>query len=195
MLTMVISELYKEHLYLLDSDKISEYDKELARQLIQGVASAKDIKSSLLFLTRLMQQYYGKKAVLLIDEYDVPVAKASSHGYYKEMLDVMKGLMLALKDNTSLCFAVITGCLKIAKESIFTGTNNFVSDTITDSRLNEYFGFVQSEIDQMLKDADAMEYALNIKKWYDGYHFGDYDIYCPWDVMNYLFELQHNPKT
>lgn len=163
MLTMVISELYKEHLYLLDSDKISEYDKELARQLIQGVASAKDIKSSLLFLTRLMQQYYGKKAVLLIDEYDVPVAKASSHGYYKEMLDVMKGLMLALKDNTSLCFAVITGCLKIAKESIFTGTNNFVSDTITDSRLNEYFGFVQSEIDQMLKDADAMEYALNIK--------------------------------
>ena len=195
MLTMVISELYKEHLYLLDSDKISEYDKELARQLIQGVASAKDIKSSLLFLTRLMQQYYGKKAVLLIDECDVPVAKASSHGYYKEMLDVMKGLMLALKDNTSLCFAVITGCLKIAKESIFTGTNNFVSDTITDSRLNEYFGFVQSEIDQMLKDADAMEYALNIKKWYDGYHFGDYDIYCPWDVMNYLFELQHNPKT
>ena len=195
MLTMVISELYNELLYLLDSDKISVYDKELARQLIQGVASAKDIKSSLLFLTRLMQQYYGKKAVLLIDEYDVPVAKASSHGYYKEMLDVMKGLMLALKDNTSLCFAVITGCLKIAKESIFTGTNNFVSDTITDSRLNEYFGFVQSEIDQMLKDADAMEYALNIKKWYDGYHFGDYDIYCPWDVMNYLFELQHNPKT
>ena len=189
MLTMVISELYKEHLYLLDSDKISEYDKELARQLIQGVASAKDIKSSLLFLTRLMQQYYGKKAVLLIDEYDVPVAKASSHGYYKEMLDVMKGLMLALKDNTSLCFAVITGCLKIAKESIFTGTNNFVSDTITDSRLNEYFGFVQSEIDQMLKDADAMEYALNIKKWYDGYHFGDYDIYCPWDVLCYLNKL------
>ena len=195
MLTMVISELYKEHLYLLDSDKISEYDKELARQLIQGVASAKDIKSSLLFLTRLMQQYYGKKAVLLIDEYDVPVAKASSHGYYKEMLDVMKGLMLALKDNTSLCFAVITGCLKIAKESIFTGTNNFVSDTITDSRLNEYFGFVQSEIDQMLKDADAMEYALNIKKWYDGYHFGDYDVYCPWDMMNYLRDIQRHPTA
>ena len=190
MLTMVISELYKEHLYLLDSDKISEYDKELARQLIQGVASAKDIKSSLLFLTRLMQQYYGKKAVLLIDEYDVPVAKASSHGYYKEMLDVMKGLMLALKDNTSLCFAVITGCLKIAKESIFTGTNNFVSDTITDSRLNEYFGFVQSEIDQMLKDADAMEYALNIKKWYDGYHFGNVDVYCPWDVINFCDDLR-----
>ena len=195
MLTMVISELYKEHLYLLNSNKISEYDKELAKQLIRGVASVKDTKSSLLFLTRLMQQYYGKSVVLLIDEYDVPVAKASSHGYYKEMLDVMKGLMLALKDNTSLCFAVITGCLKIAKESIFTGTNNFISDTITNSRLNEYFGFVQSEVDQILQDADAMEYALNIKKWYDGYHFGDYDVYCPWDVMNYLFELQHNPKA
>ena len=195
MLTTVISELYKEHLYLLDSEKINEYDKALAKQLIRGIASVKDTKNSLLFLTRLMQQHYGKPTVLLIDEYDVPIAKASSHGYYDEMLDIMKGLMLALKDNTSLCFAVITGCLKIAKESIFTGTNNFISDTITDSRLNEYFGFVQSEVDQMLQDADAMEYASDIKKWYDGYHFGDYDVYCPWDVMNYLFELQHNPKA
>ena len=195
MLTTVISELYKEHLYLLDSEKINEYDKALAKQLIRGIASVKDTKNSLLFLTRLMQQHYGKPTVLLIDEYDVPIAKASSHGYYDEMLDIMKGLMLALKDNTSLCFAVITGCLKIAKESIFTGTNNFISDTITDSRLNEYFGFVQSEVDQMLQDAGAMEYASDIKKWYDGYHFGDYDVYCPWDVMNYLFELQHNPKA
>ena len=195
MLTTVISELYKEHLYLLDSEKINEYDKALAKQLIRGIASVKDTKNSLLFLTRLMQQHYGKPTVLLIDEYDVPIAKASSHGYYNEMLDIMKGLMLALKDNASLCFAVITGCLKIAKESIFTGTNNFISDTITDSRLNEYFGFVQSEVDQMLRDADAMEYASDIKKWYDGYHFGDYDVYCPWDVMNYLFELQHNPKA
>ncbi len=180
MFTMVISELYKEHLYLLDSEKINEYDKVLAKQLIRGIASVKDTKNSLLFLTRLMQQHYGKPTVLLIDEYDVPIAKASSHGYYDEMLDIMKGLMLALKDNTSLCFAVITGCLKIAKESIFTGTKNFVSDTITDSRLNEYFGFVQSEVDQMLQDADAIEYASDIKKWYDGYHFGDYDVYCPW---------------
>ena len=97
-----------------------------------------------------MQQFYGKKAVLLIDEYDFPVAKESRHGYYKEMLDVMKGLMQALKDNPALRFAVVTGCLKIAKESIFTGTNNFVSDTITNSRLNEYFGFVQSEVDLLL---------------------------------------------
>lgn len=195
MLTMVISELYKEHLYLLDSDKISEYDKEIIKQLVRGVASVKNTKSSLIFLTKLLQQHYEKPAILLIDEYDVPIAKASSHGYYKEILDVMKGLMSALKDNTSLCFAVITGCLKIAKESIFTRTNNFVSDTITNSRLNEYFGFIQSGVDQMLKDADALQYAPSIKKWYDGYHFGDYDVYCPWDVMNYLFELQNNPKA
>ena len=195
MLTWVISELYKKHLYLLEGDQIDESDKEIARQLIRGNASLKDTKGSLLLLTRLLQQYYRKPVILLIDEYDVPVAKANSNGYYKEMLDVMKGLMQALKDNQSLRFAIITGGLKIAKESIFTGTNNFVSDTITNSRLNEYFGFVQREVDQLLQDADLMERADSMKEWYDGYHFGDFDVYCPWDVMNYLLELQHNPKA
>lgn len=195
MLTWVISELYKKHLYLLESDRINECDKEIARQLIRGNASLKDTKGSLLLLTRLLQQYYGKPVILLIDEYDVPVAKANNNGYYKEMLDVMKGLMQALKDNQALRFAIITGCLKIAKESVFTGTNNFVSDTIANSRLNEYFGFVQKEVDQLLKDADLMERADRMKEWYDGYHFGDFDVYCPWDVMNYLLELQHNPKA
>lgn len=195
MLTLVISELYKKHLYLLDSDKVDGYDKEIVKQLIQGTASAKDMKGSLMLLTRLMYQQYGKPVILLIDEYDVPVAKANRNGYYEEMLDVMKGLMQALKDNQALCFAVITGCLKIAKESIFTGTNNFISDTITDSRLNEYFGFVQSEVDQILKDADVLDKAESIREWYDGYHFGDFDVYCPWDVMNYLLELQRNPKA
>ena len=195
MLTLVISELYKKHLYLLDSDKVDSFDKEIVKQLIQGTASAKDTKGSLMLLTRLMYQQYGKPVILLIDEYDVPVAKANSNGYYEEMLDVMKGLMQALKDNQALCFAVITGCLKIAKESIFTGTNNFISDTITDSRLNEYFGVVQSEVDQILKDADVLDKAESIREWYDGYHFGDFDVYCPWDVMNYLLELQRNPKA
>ena len=195
MLTLVISELYKKHLYLLDSDKVDSFDKEIVKQLIQGTASAKDTKGSLMLLTRLMYQQYGKPVILLIDEYDVPVAKANSNGYDEEMLDVMKGLMQALKDNQALCFAVITGCLKIAKESIFTGTNNFISDTITDSRLNEYFGFVQSEVDQILKDADVLDKAESIREWYDGYHFGDFDVYCPWDVMNYLLELQRNPKA
>ena len=195
MLTLVISELYKKHLYLLDSDKLDSFDKEIVKQLIQGTASAKDMKGSLMLLTRLMYQQYGKPVILLIDEYDVPVAKANRNGYYEEMLDVMKGLMQALKDNQALCFAVITGCLKIAKESIFTGTNNFISDTITDSRLNEYFGFVQSEVDQILKDADVLDKAESIREWYDGYHFGYFDVYCPWDVMNYLLELQRNPKA
>lgn len=195
MFTLVISDLYKRHLYLLNSDQISEYDKAIAKQLVLGDASVKDTKGSLLLLTRLLQQHYGKPVILLIDEYDVPVAKANSHGYYYEMLDVMKGLMQALKDNQSLLFAVITGCLKIAKESIFTGTNNFVSDTITDSRLNEYFGFVQDEVNQIVEDAGVLEQADVIKKWYDGYHFGDFDVYCPWDVMNYILELQHNPKA
>ena len=195
MLTWVISELYKKHLYLLESDRINECDKEIARQLIRGNASLKDTKGSLMLLTRLLQQYYGKPVILLIDEYDVPVAKANNNGYYKEMLDVMKGLMQALKDNQALRFAIITGCVKIAKESIFTGTNNFVSDTIANSRLNEYFGFVQKEVDQLLKDADLIERADCMKEWYDGYHFGDFDVYCPWDVMNYLLELQHNPKA
>ena len=195
MLTWVISELYKKHRYLLDSDRSGTSDKEIAKQLEWGQASLKDTKGSLLLLTRMMQQHYGKPVILLIDEYDVPVAKANSNGYYAEMLDVMKGLLQALKDNQALQFAVVTGCLKIAKESIFTGTNNFVSDTITNSRLNEYFGFVQSEVDQLLKDAGVTEQADSIRRWYDGYHFGDFDVYCPWDVMNYMLELQRDPKA
>ena len=195
MLTWVISELYKKHRYLQDSDRIGTSDKEIAKQLEWGQASLKDTKGSLLLLTRMMQQHYGKPVILLIDEYDVPVAKANSNGYYAEMLDVMKGLLQALKDNQALQFAVVTGCLKIAKESIFTGTNNFVSDTITNSRLNEYFGFVQSEVDQLLKDAGVTEQADSIRRWYDGYHFGDFDVYCPWDVMNYMLELQRDPKA
>ena len=195
MLTWVISELYKKHRYLLDSDRIGTSDKEIAKQLEWGQASLKDTKGSLLLLTRMMQQHYGNPVILLIDEYDVPVAKANSNGYYAEMLDVMKGLLQALKDNQALQFAVVTGCLKIAKESIFTGTNNFVSDTITNSRLNEYFGFVQSEVDQLLKDAGVTEQADSIRRWYDGYHFGDFDVYCPWDVMNYMLELQRDPKA
>lgn len=142
----------------------------------------------------MMHQYYQKPVILLLDEYDVPLAKASNHGYYPQMLEIIKTMMsTALKDNPSLGFAVITGCLKIAKESIFTGTNNFVSDTISSSRLNEYFGFTQKEVDRLLKDANASKAASSIKRWYDGYHFGEFDVYCPWDVINYLRDLQRNP--
>ena len=195
MLTMVFADLYNKHLYLLEDSHVTEFQKKTFTNIAHGCGSEKEVKSSLVLLTTMMQQHYGKAVVLLIDEYDVPVAKANAHGYYNEMLDVMKGLLQALKDNQALCFAVVTGCLKIAKESIFTGNNNFVSDTITDSRLNEYFGFVQSEVDQILADAETEDQAENIRKWYDGYHFGDFDVYCPWDVMNYLLELQHNPQA
>ena len=183
MLTMVFADLYNKHLYLLEDSHVTEFQKKTFTNIAHGCGSEKEVKSSLVLLTTMMQQHYGKAVVLLI------------HGYYNEMLDVMKGLLQALKDNQALCFAVVTGCLKIAKESIFTGTNNFVSDTITDSRLNEYFGFVQSEVDQILADAETEDQAENIRKWYDGYHFGDFDVYCPWDVMNYLLELQHNPQA
>ena len=195
MLTMVFADLYNKHLYLLEDSHVTEFQKKTFTNIAHGCGSEKEVKSSLVLLTTMMQQHYGKAVVLLIDEYDVPVAKANAHGYYNEMLDVMKGLLQALKDNQALCFAVVTGCLKIAKESIFTGTNNFVSDTITDSRLNEYFGFVQSEVDQILADAETEDQAENIRKWYDGYHFGDFDVYCPWDVMNYLRDLRTNPQA
>lgn len=190
-----ISLLYQQHDNLLKSTALSDRDKFLFKQLQERQAGKTGIMRSLQFLTRLLEQHYGKKVILLIDEYDVPIAKANSHGYYNEMMDVIKGLMQALKDNPSLHFAVITGCLKIAKESIFTGTNNFVSDTITNSRLNEYFGFVQHEVDQLLLSADFTDKASAMKEWYDGYHFGTFDVYCPWDVMNYLLELQRNPQA
>ena len=190
-----ISLLYQQHDNLLKSTALSDRDKFLFKQLQERQAGKTDIMRSLQFLTRLLEQHYVKKVILLIDEYDVPIAKANSHGYYNEMMDVIKGLMQALKDNPSLHFAVITGCLKIAKESIFTGTNNFVSDTITNSRLNEYFGFVQHEVDQLLLSADFTDKASAMKEWYDGYHFGTFDVYCPWDVMNYLLELQRNPQA
>lgn len=195
MLTMVISNLFNRHRYLLESQEISEFQKTAFVQIASQKATAGEIKNSLILLTDMMQTYYGKKVFLLLDEYDVPVAKANNNGYYEEMLDVMKGLMQALKDNRALGFAVVTGCMKIAKESIFTGTNNFVSDTIADSRLNEYFGFVQREVDQILADGEITDKRELIKQWYDGYHFGDWDVYCPWDVMNYVLELQHNPQA
>ena len=190
-----IGALYKEHEYLLESPVLGEEEKKLFWQIKERKTGKIEVMRSLQILSQLLNKHYKKEGILLIDEYDVPIAKATSNGYYKEMLEIMKGLMQALKDNPSLRFAVITGCLKIAKESIFTGTNNFVSDTITDTRLNEYFGFVQSEVDQILKDADFMDKADLVKKWYDGYRFGDFDVYCPWDVMCYLRDLVYKPEA
>lgn len=134
-----------------------------------------------------MAQYYHKPVILLLDEYDVPIAKADSKGYYDQMLEIISPLLgTALKDNEFLKFAVITGCLRITKESIFTGTNNFITDTISDNRYNEFFGFTQPEVTKLLTDTHCEACAAVIQKWYDGYHFGNLDIYCPWDVLNYI---------
>ena len=199
MLLNRIAAIYNDYSYLLEGTRVQENDRKVFERLadeVSGNPTDAMLKTSIVLLMRLMRNHYGKPVILLIDEYDVPIAKASAKGYYPEMLEVIKGLMsTALKDNNALRFAVITGCLRIAKESIFTGTNNFVSDTISSSHLNEYFGFTQADVDQILKDADCMEHADDIKSWYDGYHFGDLDVYCPWDVMNYLRDLQRNPKA
>lgn len=195
-LAVQISNLYKEHAYLLESERMDSDDRTLFKELKSGSAGKIQVGQSLHTLIRLMWDYYQKPVILLLDEYDVPMAKASSNGYYDQMLDIMKEIMsTALKDNTALRFAVITGCLKIAKESIFTGTNNFVSDNITDSRFNEYFGFTQEEVDQILVDGNVSGKAEEVKRWYDGYHFGRFDVYCPWDVMNYMRDLQQNPEA
>ena len=196
MLQATITDVCENHLYLMDSPQVSAYPKEVMDRLLRGTASEKETKGSLLMLTKMMEAHYGKPVILLLDEYDVPIAKASANGYYAEMLEIIRGMLsTALKDNDAMRFAVITGCLRIAKESIFTGTNNFVSDTISSSHLNEYFGFTQEEVDQILIDADQTDHAEDVKAWYDGYHFGELDVYCPWDVMNYLRDLRKNPKT
>ena len=196
LLKFTLAQFCDDHAYLTESEKVTEEQKRIFRRLNDQTASLTDVQGALLVLMKMMRAYYGKPVILLLDEYDVPIAKASANGYYTEMLEVIRGMMsTALKDNDTLRFAVITGCLRIAKESIFTGTNNFVSDTISSSHLNESFGFTQADIDQILKDADCLEHAADIKNWYDGYHFGDLDVYCPWDVMNYLRDLQRNPKA
>ena len=199
MLLNRIAAIYNDYSSLLEGTRVQENDRKVFERLadeVSGNPTDAMLKTSIVLLMRLMRNHYGKPVILLIDEYDVPIAKASAKGYYPEMLEVIKGLMsTALKDNDALRFAVITGCLRIAKESIFTGTNNFVSDTISSSHLNEYFGFTQEDVDQILEDANCQEHAADIKNWYDGYHFGDLDVYCPWDVMNYLRDLQRNPKA
>ena len=195
-LGFTIAQFCIEQSYLAESEKVNSDYKAVFARLKSRAASLTDIKGSILTIMKMMQAYYEKPVVLLLDEYDVPVAKASSNGYYAEMLEVIRAILsTALKDNTALKFAVVTGCLKIAKESIFTGTNNFVSDTITSSRLNEYYGFTQEDVEKLLVVAFIPEQAENIKNWYDGYHFGEFDVYCPWDVMNYLRDLQYDPAA
>lgn len=191
----LISEIYKRFYFLMDSDLFNIREKDSFDHIASKTADETEVEYSLLRLTQMLSIYYRKPVIFLIDEYDVPLAKASAKGYYKEMLSTLRGVMSVLKDNPALNFAVVTGCLQIVKESIFTGTNNFVSDTISDSRLDEYFGFTQADVDKILLDTGLTSHADEIKSWYDGYRFGEHDVYCPWDVMNHVKNLLLNPAT
>lgn len=191
-----IASLYGEHEYLLESHKVRETDKRIFRRLAQQQGTETDVLSALAVLTRMMKAHYGKNVILLVDEYDVPLFKANDHGYYENMLDVLRSLLgMAWKANPSLQFAVVTGCLHIANESIFTGSNNFISNSISGERYKNYFGFLEPEVKQLLKDADCPEHFQELKSWYDGYLFGDREIYCPWDVINHVSMLQRKPDA
>ena len=195
-LSLQFADLYKEYAFLLDANDIDNDDRNIFQKIKAREASLPDLSRALSTLMKMLNTYYGKPVILLLDEYDVPIAKASSHGYYTEMMNIIKPLLsTSLKDNPNLCFALITGCLRIAKESVFTGTNNFVSDSIVRSNLKESFGFTQNEVDKLLAEANAEAYAETIRTWYDGYHFDAADVYCPWDVISYLYDLQRNPQA
>ena len=197
MLGVRLADVCKDLADAIDTDAVDKDDRDAFRRLKAESGKISDIKNSLKTLMRMMSIVYGKKVILLIDEYDVPLAKASEkdiskNGYYSKMLDVIKGIMsTALKDNEFLQFAVITGCLRIAKESIFTGTNNFASYSVLDERFSRYFGFLEDEVETMLEAADRKEAAKDIKEWYDGYVFGNSYVYCPWDVINHISALRY----
>lgn len=182
--------------FLADSDKLTQIEREQYKGLtiIKNGRLAFDkekLISSLQLLSQLLYKHYGKKTVILIDEYDVPLDKAFQNGYYNEMVSLIRGLFgQALKTNEFLQFAVLTGCLRISKESIFTGLNNFKVMSITDSRFDEQFGFTDEEVRKLLSDYGMDSHFDEVKEWYDGYHFGRADVYCPWDVINHADHLR-----
>ncbi len=177
----------RRHQYLLKGDKLSEVDKDSIRHLFTDPINEIEQEESLYLLTEMLYKYHEKKVIVLIDEYDVPLDKAYSNGYYEEMVEHLRGLFgEVLKTNPNLYFAVLTGCLRISKESIFTGINNFKVHTIMDASYDEYFGFTDQEVKQMLSDYHIETQYHVIKEWYDGYKFGKENIYCPWDVINYI---------
>ena len=182
--------------FLADSDKLTQIEREQYKGLTimkngRLAFDKEKLISSLQLLSQLLYKHYGKKVVILIDEYDVPLDKAFQNGYYKEMVSLIRGLFgQALKTNEFLQFAVLTGCLRISKESIFTGLNNFKVMSITDSRFDEQFGFTDSEVKKILSDYGMYSHFDEVKEWYDGYHFGRADVYCPWDVINHADHLR-----
>ncbi|MBR1736891.1 MAG: AAA family ATPase [Firmicutes bacterium] len=194
-LKYVISELYQKFEFLCHENAVDEADVITFKNIMFRTASLFEIKNSLKIIMRMLNVVYGKRVILLIDEYDVPLAKASEKNtfdnkYYERMLDVVRGIFdAALKTNEYLKFAVITGCLKIAKESIFTGTNNFKSYSVLDKLFSQYFGFSDEEVKLLLKNAELSDKFELIRKWYNGYIFGNSSVYCPWDVVNYVADV------
>ena len=194
MLKITIRTEAQRHYELKKSEKVSEENRKLFNDILSG--KDERIEDSLRMLSQILFEHYGKKSIILIDEYDVPLDKAFQHGYYKEMVSLLRGLFgQALKTNEFLQFAVLTGCLRVSKESIFTGLNNFKVLSIADIRFDEQFGFTDEEVRKLLKDYDREGYFLEAKEWYDGYHFGNADIYCPWDVINYVEHLRYDPEA
>ena len=180
----------------LDDDEKNAYHDLIFIQNLKETILGTKLKFSLKKISELLYKHYGQKAIILIDEYDVPLDKAFQHGYYREMVTLIRGLFgEAFKTNDFLQFAVLTGCLRISKESIFTGLNNFKVYAANDLRYDEAFGFTNEEVKQLLADYYLEEHFAEVKEWYDGYHFGNADIYCPWDVINYVDDLVFDPKA
>ena len=193
-LIKTINEEARRLSVLSDSTELDETDHELLTQLKKKEMTNDSLVYSIRELTELLEKHYGSKVIVLIDEYDVPLAKANENGYYDEMVFLIRNLFEnALKTNSSLKFAVLTGCLRIAKESIFTGLNNFKAYSITDKSFDETFGFTDAEVRELLRYYGQEKYYETVKEWYDGYRFGNVDVYCPWDVINFCSDHLADP--
>ena len=196
MLRLLIRSEVSRMRVLLESERIAGDDKKPLERILKEQDTKDDILNSLKTLSFLLYQHYGQKTVLLIDEYDVPLDKAFHHGYYREMVALIRGLFgQALKTNDFLQFAVLTGCLRVSKESIFTGLNNFKVLSIMDARFDEQFGFTNVEVKRLLDDYDLASHYAETKEWYDGYRFGNAEVYCPWDVINHVDHLCGDPDA
>ena len=196
LLVQVVNEAADHFQFLLHSEKLTETDKMRYKMLQNDEMRPDVLVMSLKRLTSLLEKHYGKKVVVLIDEYDVPLAKAYENGFYDEIVFLLRNLFgNTLKTNRSLAFAVLTGCLRIAKESIFTGLNNFKVYSITNTEFDETFGFTNAEVQEMLAYYGLNSHFEEVKAWYDGYRFGNADVYCPWDVVNYCEDHRNNPSA
>ena len=192
-LKIVLADLCKKFAFLVENSNIDHSDTAIFERIRYNTSKSEEIQNFLKTLMRMMNAVYNKPVILLIDEYDVPLAKAHSNNYYREMLDLIRGIMsTSLKTNEYLKFAVVTGCLRIPKESIFTGVNNFASYSVIDSRFSKYFGFTNDEVLGMLNKFNLADKADIIKSWYDGYKFGNVDVYCPWDVVSFVSDLLYD---